>query len=135
MAEKSRSRYFLVLVGVVAALVILEVAINKYFSWETTTFYYETTQAGGVKLKLICPSTPGSPRHATITGESKPDHVRQVVTWKGSNPGKVEVVVLFDPLRLEVEGQSYGTLKSGDSVVVDATNMGRVKVMVNDQER
>lgn len=46
-----------------------------------------------------------------------------VVYWKG---GQVEIVI--DHLHLIVEGRDYGTVQSGDQVVVDATASNTVQV-------
>lgn len=107
-----------------------------------------TVQAGlahQVTVQIIHPYDPSAegPEYESSQRSEDENAIKQVFMWKGSQPGKVEVV--FSPLgldrpqvgqaagRLQVDGDSYGMLNVGDLVTVNM--MRKRMVMVNGQER
>jgi hypothetical protein len=77
----------------------------------------------GGTLKILHPS-------ATPISLSGGGEVHEL-GWSGAKPGKVRLTV--DPLGMLVNGRDFGPYRSGDAVIVDASD--GLKVTVNGQER
>jgi hypothetical protein len=96
----------------------------------TSSSYSETT-VQGVKVRINHPEAPPISSKHEGHGEPGKQYDKEVVSWAGAKPGRVEVVI--EDLRLQVDGRDYGVVKAGDVVTVDITKQGAVAV--NDQER
>ena len=123
MIERFRRNQIL---GLMAFILVVSTALSgcqKTSSWTKGS-------SQGVNVTIIHPN---APTKTESKGEGSPDtqNWKFVNSWAGENPGRVEVVI--DNLRLQIDGQDYGTLKSGDTVTVDMMKGG--KVTVNDQDR
>jgi hypothetical protein len=102
------------------ALLCMTVAIGC----KTSSFSETTLQ--GVKVKILHPEAPPISHTHEGHGEAGKQYDKDVVSWEGANPGRVEVVI--EDLRLRVNGQDYFTVAVGDVVTIDVTKKGEVTV-------
>ncbi len=91
--------------------------------------YTETNLSPGIIVRCLHPDAAGGD-----TGVNRPDEefAECVFHWEGAEHGKVDVVVEKLPLR--IDGKDYGSVASGDHVVIDAT-IARRRVSVNGVDR
>lgn len=84
--------------------------------------------SGGVKVKVLHPNT----GHASSKGKAQGDSSETVFDW--GDPHRKPLTVILDHQKLTIDGTTYGEVKAGDEVVIDARRRD-LRVTVGGVER